>query len=276
MKGKKIPISTDSAVLLLLMLEWLLSLAAAYASGIAASLLAVLSYLVPIIVFLLFFATRDELLAHRPRTAGLVRTLPLLPIFLASVMLVSTLTGVAMRALSLPIHGGSAAGDNLLKSLLTHALLPAVLEEGLMRLCVLTLLARRARGQAIFQSALLFALMHASLYQLPYAFVGGVFLALAATVGGSFLYAVLFHLANNLLSLLMQKVPVWTGETAGLYINLAIALFVFLSAAFALIYLVKKKNMLNLFVESPRRWFAALLRSPLLLYLLLMLFFACL
>ncbi|MBQ8351675.1 MAG: CPBP family intramembrane metalloprotease [Clostridia bacterium] len=262
----------DIVVLLLLLTELALSLVSAYIDGITGELLFYASYLLPLALFLFLFAQRKEL-AICPTATGFFRILPLLPIFLASVLLLSTLTGFLMELLGLSIVGGAAGEGSPLALVLSRAVVPAILEESLMRLCVLSLLARRSPVRAIPQSALLFALLHASFYQLPYAFVGGIFLAIAALWGGSVLYAMLFHLLNNLLSLLMQIIPRLLGETAGLFLNLGISLILFLLAAWGALVLLRRHKGTR--PPSARGWLKELLFSPLIVYILLMLLFAC-
>ena len=272
MTDKKRNIPVDSAVLLLLFLELACSLATRFVGGVAGTCLHYASYLIPILLFIFFFARPQEL-SLRPTAEGFFRVLPLLPIFLASVLLLSTATAYLMTLFGLPTIGGSIGEGAFPMLFLRHSLLPAVLEEGLMRLCVLSLLARRSPARAVPQSALLFALLHASLYQLPYAFVGGIFLALAALLGGSVLYAFLFHLLNNLLSLLMQSLPYWIGETAGLYGNLFISLVLFLLAAWGILVLLRRRGQAA--PPDVRGWLKELLCSPLLIYVMLMLLYIC-
>jgi membrane protease YdiL (CAAX protease family) len=276
MQDKRLYDQPEMAALVLLLLEWGLSLLSLFVNGLPGQVLHYASYLVPIALFLCLFTKREEILAHRPTPAGFLRVLPFLPIFLAAVLLVSTVTGHLMTALGMPTTGGSAGEGDFFALLLSHALLPALLEEGLMRLCILTLLTRRSSSWAIPQSALLFALLHASLYQLPYAFVGGILLALVTVYGGSVLYAVLFHLFNNLLSLCMQRLPRLIGVTAGLYVNLAGSLIIFLLAAWGILVLLKRKRESTKPLPTPKGWLRALLCSPLLIYVMLMLFYTCL
>lgn len=265
----------DVAVLLLLLIEWALSLASSFSGGTLGTLLHYTSYALPVLLFLLFFARHEELApALRPTAAGLGRVLPLLPIFLSSVLLISAVTGWAMTALGLPPAGGTVGESAFLSRVLQHALLPAVMEEALFRICVLALLSRRSPARAVPQSALLFALLHASLYQLPYAFVGGIFLAAAALWGGSVVYAMLFHLLNNLLSLVLGALPQWVGITAGLYLTLAITLALFLLAAWGAVVLWRRRRKSGEKLPPVRGWLKELACSPLLLYVLLMLLYA--
>lgn len=264
------------AALLLLMLEWAFSLGAALVGGAPATILSYLAYLVPLSLFLLFGCEKGELQAHRPTAVGFRRILPLLPLFLASVMLVSAITGWLMACLGLPQTGGAAGEGAFWSQVLTHAALPALLEEALLRLCILSLLSRTSPAQAVPQTALLFALMHGSLYQLPYALVGGLFLGLATATGGSFLFAVLFHFCNNLLSLFMQALPQHLGEVHGLYANLALAFLLFLSAAWGAIVLLRRQKQGPTPPPAAHGWLRTLVSSPLLIYMLLMLLYACL
>ena len=131
-----------------------------------------------------------------------------------------------------------------------------------MRLAVLSLLLLWSDRHAAWVSALLFALLHASLYQLPYAFVGGVFLGLATVWGGSPVFAILFHFVSNLLSLLMQYAVIWFGERTGTLITLSFSLVLFLLAAWSVIVLLKRKRKSKEKPAAPTDW-RTLLLSPL-------------
>jgi hypothetical protein len=118
-------------------------------------------------------------------------------------------------------------------------------------------------------SALLFALLHASLYQLPYAFVGGLLLGLAAVWGGSPLFAVLFHFLSNLLSLFLQYSVIWFGATAGTAITLSVMGVLFALAAWGAILLLRRSHT-EPKDAAPTDW-RVLLLSPLSLWGLMML-----
>jgi membrane protease YdiL (CAAX protease family) len=84
---------------------------------------------------------------------------------------------------------------------LTHALLPAVLEEGLFRFVPLKVLSPISRKIAVLLSAALFAIVHGSVYKIPYAFAAGVIFAMLDIYFASLLPSLLIHFLNNLLSL---------------------------------------------------------------------------
>lgn len=91
--------------------------------------------------------------------------------------------------------------------LLRHALLPALLEEMLFRYIPIRLLGRRSPRAAIVVSSVLFALIHLSLFQIPYALVAGAIFAYMTIATGSVLPAMLLHFVNNAISVLWMREP---------------------------------------------------------------------
>ncbi|MBQ8907500.1 MAG: CPBP family intramembrane metalloprotease [Clostridia bacterium] len=161
--------------------------------------------------------------------------------------------------------------------LLFSALLPALFEELFFRHYLLSSLrGEGGYGGAVLLSALLFALLHADFYQMPYAFVAGLLLGIAALASGSFLLPCAMHLGNNLCSLLLAPVlplPLLAGGLLGLFL---------LSAAVLLLYKRRKGEPLLpdalkscLADKGGRRaLFLGALRSPLWLFLILTVLFA--
>lgn len=92
----------------------------------------------------------------------------------------------------------------LVISLFTVALLPAISEEFLVRGGILTSL-RRSLGnkKAIIISALFFALLHGSVVQTVHQFLMGVACALLLIAGGSIWYCVALHFFNNAFALII-------------------------------------------------------------------------
>ncbi len=87
-------------------------------------------------------------------------------------------------------------------TLVAVAVLPALLEEFALRGVVMGLLRPFGDGFAILLSAIVFALMHGNLVQIPFAFVVGLSLAFATVKSGSVWTAVLIHFINNARSVL--------------------------------------------------------------------------
>ncbi len=266
-------------LLLYLLLSRLFLRLAGLAAGTA---LDFLRFLLPPLAFLLplaFFCLHGErpVLLCPPQKGSVTAALPLFPLFLIAVMLCAYLTGLAMDVLGLPATGGGVAGTGFFSDLLRNCLLPALLEELFFRGLILSLLYQKMGRGAIWLSGVIFALAHGSLYQLPYAFVGGVFLSLAAVVGGSVLVPFLFHFANNFLSLALQYTPrAWIG---GVVLPLVYA-GVALAALASLLYLKARRDTpagagVRALFASPRECGRVVLHatfaSPLAFYLIPML-----
>jgi membrane protease YdiL (CAAX protease family) len=203
--------------------------------------------------------------------------LPLLPLFLFAVMTVAYLSSVALGALGIAQAGGGVAGLGCVPDFFVNCLVPALLEELFFRGLILSLLWQRMGMGGVWLSAIVFALAHGSLYQLPYAFVGGVFLALVVTLGGSVWLSFAFHLINNFLSFLPVYTPQawgWISATTVLYAAIA------LTALASVVYLNAKKKapaalaLASLFDgarENGGAVFRAAVCSPLATYVILML-----
>ncbi len=87
---------------------------------------------------------------------------------------------------------------------MTTAIAPAFAEEFLFRGVVFANLRPYGKWQAVFISALTFALMHQNPAQLFYTFVCGILLALMYEWTGSMWCGVIFHLLNNQISVLSE------------------------------------------------------------------------
>ena len=194
-----------------LFLHTLLSFAASLASSSGLALLQfalhLLSYFLPAALALREGQRRD--LLPLEQSGNLRDALPLFPVLLAAMILLSSLT-----ALLIGLWGGEATGGgserDFLSALGYDCVMPAVLEESLFRISLLPLLVKADRKNAVWINALLFALIHPSVYQIPYAFCGGIILALAAHIGGP-LAPILLHFGNNLVSVLLADGEAWWG-----------------------------------------------------------------
>lgn len=91
-----------------------------------------------------------------------------------------------------------------LTTVLSTAVVPAFVEEFAIRGAVLQPLRRYGDKFAIVMSALVFALMHGNMVQIPFAFIAGIAIGYAVTVSGSMWVGVAIHFLNNLMSVLMQ------------------------------------------------------------------------
>ena len=153
----------------------------------------------------LFFLFRAPVGTPPLRFAARRASLPalaLLPVFILLTAGLSFATGLIYEWLGLEIPTVTPQAT-LPMALLFDALLPAVAEELFCRGALLAVLRPLGRRAAVFGSALFFAVMHANPAQLPYAFVAGLFLGILLELTGSLLTPILFHFANNTMSLLL-------------------------------------------------------------------------
>ena len=89
------------------------------------------------------------------------------------VMILSVVTSLLLK-LTLGVENNVDLGNSLVVALLYHALLPAVLEEALFRYLPMRMLAGHSKRVTVLLSATLFALVHHSLFSIPYAFLAGM------------------------------------------------------------------------------------------------------
>ena len=175
-------------------------------------------------------AKRDETnlrLSVLPR-----RPMQALALFAPSMLLIIGISFVISSLLAL--LGKSDVVDvsgPILPQLLHHALLPAVLEEMIFRYVPIRLLGGRSSRAAIIVSSVMFALVHMSLFRIPYALVAGVIFAYITILTGSILPSMLLHFANNAVSVLWMRDP----ETAPLIILIVLAILTLFSAVYIVI-----------------------------------------
>lgn len=138
-----------------------------------------------------------------PPRRGAYLLVGLLPAFVLVTASVAALTALVGKALSLPLDGAVPTSPFAL-ALLVDAALPALAEELFCRGALFAVLRPMGRRAAVLGSALLFALMHASPAQIPYALAAGLMLGMLLELSGGLLLPILFHFANNLASLVMH------------------------------------------------------------------------
>ncbi len=86
------------------------------------------------------------------------------------------------------------------------AIIPAIVEEVAMRGVVMPPLRKYGDRFAIIMSAIIFALMHSNMQQIPFAFVAGIVLGYFAVSTGSLWTPIAIHAANNLISVVFSAV----------------------------------------------------------------------
>ena len=156
---------------------------------------------------------------------GALPLLLLLPAFVLAVAALSIGWGELAALFGFALKGGDPV-EPLLLAIALDAAVPAIGEEILMRGVVFSVLRPHGRRTAVLGSAILFALMHASLAQIPYAALAGILLGMLYELSGSLLFPMLFHFCSNLFSLLLMfgvpPLPLFGGLAAAALVCLAI------------------------------------------------------
>ena len=173
-----------------------------FIDGILGELIYYLAFLLPIAMA--FFLKRCTGAGFRPiklkiSRENLLLTLPTAAPTLAAVFLVSWLTSLLLSF----IGEGNAAdvSGNIIRVILTDALLTAALEEALFRYIPLAFIIPHTKRGAVIFSAVFFALAHCNLYQIPYAFFAGVIFSVLDIAFDSIIPSFLLHFLNNLISI---------------------------------------------------------------------------
>ena len=191
----------------LLTLTYLLVLLFLFASGMFDGALSIIIYILgfALPLFLALYLSREyregdgkEYLTLDARAA--VMTAPLLFIVVGVAFLFSYVSALIMGALfGVKSAVDLSAGFGI--SLITHALLPAFLEEALFRYLPMKLLLRRSVRVTVILSASFFALLHHSFLQIPYAFAAGLIFIAIDIIADSVLPSVILHFLNNVISI---------------------------------------------------------------------------
>jgi hypothetical protein len=130
--------------------------------------------------------------------------------------------------------------------IVSNSVIPAFIEETVFRGVILGSLRRYGNFFAIFTSAILFALMHNTLIQLPFAFSLGILFGFIAIKTNSLLPSMLIHFMNNFISTLSIILKNSVGEVfSGKLFNVAWAFFIITGFA-SFYYLNKKYNFFTI------------------------------
>ena len=229
------------------------------AEGAASTALYYIAFLLPLCIMLGLYrrdkyereqerGLREEWIQPlKPSVLGLRLTLPLIAPTVLFTLLLSNLIGLLLT--SLGIEAPTNEVGNLALDLLSSALAPAVLEEMLFRLAPLMLVAPRCRRKAFVLSTVCFALVHGSVFTVPYALFAGAVLSFLASATGGVLFPIIVHFVNNTTSVLIMHF----GES---FFTLALWVLVGLSAVSAVLaFLFRRdyRDALRLVFEKGER-----------------------
>ncbi len=160
------------------------------------------------IAFVYLKSNKDEeakpvLLKVLPDGKALSYAAPLIAPFIVIVFIISFLTSLLLTKLG--FSDTSDVSGNLFSVIVRHAVLPAFLEEALFRFVPLMLLIPYSKKNALAVSSIMFAAVHCSLFQIPYALIASFILSLLAIATGSIFPCILIHFLNNVASILFMR-----------------------------------------------------------------------
>lgn len=111
-----------------------------------------------------------------------------------------------------------------LLGVISVAVVPALIEELVIRGIILQPLRKYGDKYAIIASALVFAVMHGNMIQIPYTVIGGLLLGYLAVTTGSLWPSIILHFINNLYSVIVLSVDSNFGETASTIVTVGMLL----------------------------------------------------
>ena len=131
-------------------------------------------------------------------------------------------------------------GDSYAYALISFALIPAVLEEGLFRYLPMKMLCKASPRVCVLLSAVMFAAAHRSFFQLGYAFLAGVIFMIIDIGSGSVLPSLILHFLNNVISLTV----IFYGSNSAVITLLNVIICLLLVLSFA-VFAVKRKFVIG-------------------------------
>lgn len=161
--------------------------------------------------------------------------------------------------------------------LTVFAVLPALIEEAVMRGYLLRELRPFGDPAAIFMSALLFGLMHGKIQQIPFAFVAGLALGWLYAATDNIWLPVTVHFCNNALSVMIDYLGTGMSDEGYAQCNwLIIRMLIVLGLLALIVLLVRRSELLKIrscsrtFLTEGQRW-KTMFSSPVLLIALILL-----
>lgn len=127
-------------------------------------------------------------------------------------------------------------GENVWLAFLSHALLPALMEEALFRYLPLRIFDRVSYPTMIVVSALFFALVHCDLFVIPYAFAAGVIFMAIDVMADSVWPSVVLHVINNAVSI----ITIFASESEACILVFWLITFIVFAASMLIVF--KKRN----------------------------------
>ena len=219
------------------------------------------TFLVPSLVFLLLRGSGyvRALRIRAPRKAHLPFVIFAFFALLSGAMLLSALCGgTSSLGNSATAFEAAATGSfwRVLGNVLVLAVLPAFFEEFFFRGIVMFEYERRGAVRAVLMSALLFALCHFDIRNLPVYFFSGALLALVLFATDSLIATTILHTVYNLTSLFGQRyLNALYGFTGSLELFIFLLMLIFLVSCFLLAHMGARiyRRREEAHINEPRR-----------------------
>lgn len=216
------------------------------------------------------------------KKAAISLTMLCVPLMLFSTFIINYVSTIIQNIIGVTFTTGiedpAIVGiDGFLIATLSTAVLPAVLEEFIIRGIVMQPLRRFGDKFAIVASALIFGIMHGNMVQIPYTVVAGLFLGYLAIATGSLWPSIILHFVNNFYSVVLLAAYDNFGDTAG---GIAAVLFVGLFIVSGIIggllyfpmnYKTKLKNGVDT-LKTGEKFSALFLNVPMIFAIIFLLF----
>lgn len=169
-------------------------------------------------------------------------TMLCIPLMIFSTLAINFISSIIQEILGITFTTGVEdpqilGAEGIFIAVLSTAVLPAILEEIVVRGIIMQPLRRFGDKFAIVASALIFGIMHGNMVQIPYTVVAGLFLGYLAVATGSLWPSIILHFINNFYSVALLAAYDNLGDTAGGVVAiLFIGLFVLSGIIGGLIY----------------------------------------
>ncbi len=169
-------------------------------------------------------------------------TMLCVPITLFSTFVINFVSAIIQEIIGITFTTGVedpkiVGAEGIFIAVLSTAVLPAILEEIVVRGIIMQPLRRFGDKFAIVASALIFGIMHGNMVQIPYTLVAGLFWGYLAVATGSLWPSIILHFVNNFYSVVLLATYDNLGDAAGGVVSiLFMGLFVISGIIGGLIY----------------------------------------
>ncbi|MBR5246166.1 MAG: CPBP family intramembrane metalloprotease [Clostridia bacterium] len=176
---------------------------------------------------------------ENPKAAGYL-TLLSIPVMVFSSIIINYISAIIQAILGVEfnsnIENTKISGViGVLAVCISIAIVPAILEEFVVRGVALQSLRKYGDKFAILVSALFFSILHGNMLQIPYTFVGGLILGYLAVKTKSLWPPMILHFVNNFYSAIVLIVTDNFSEKAGTYVTYVIWILFILFGVFGAI-----------------------------------------